>query len=400
MKVYAIAAAGLLIAGCSVTPEVNYHLWNEAARDDSWIPYQLTDTTLVIGVAGSSASLDTNGNSTSTSPANPSAPPGAAAAPASDDSAAPPAKKGKKGKKGGTKTAKAGGKKTPSQQDQASLLEPVYRYQLYPITLNESALDCYAKGCNGASVEAAAVPIPYEGATLGIEAASHWMVYTRMAPSYYPNSLRLQTLELSVDDKRQEALQTFGALAVGVAKTSSGAGFAGAGAREQAAPKKLTLPIILDLADAKATITKDAPLPRNEAEGWTYHIRFMDDPEKEGFPRFDDRQNVHRAILTSLCRPVQITLTNGNVQVVLGVTVADPDYLLPIPLPPSGTVTFGTLCGANMQMNQAVTTATNQLVNSFFADVQSLRTIGHHKAASSATSATSATTTTTTTTSN
>jgi hypothetical protein len=393
MKIYAIAAAGLLVAGCSVTPEVNYHLWNEASRDDTWIPYQLTDTTLVIGVAGSSASLDTNGNSTSTSAANPPTSPSAGSPPAADDTVAPA---GKKGKKGGKKTAMGGGKKTPSQQQQAALLEPVYRYQLYPITLSESALDCYARGCTGASVEAAAVPIPYEGATLGIEAASHWMVYTRMAPSYYPNSLRLQTLELSVDDKRQEALETFGALAVGVAKSSSGAGFAGAGPKEQAAPKKLTLPIILDLADAKSTMTKDAPLPRNEAEGWTYHIRFMDDPEKEGFLKFGDRQNIHRAILTSLCRPVQITLTNGDVQVVLGVTVADPDYLLPIPLPPSGTVTFGTLCGANMQMNQAVTASTNQLVNAFFADVQSLRTIGKHKAAASTAAATTATTTTTT----
>jgi len=371
MKIGVIAAAGLLVAGCAVTPEVNYHLWNESARDDTWVPYQLTDTTLVIGVAGSASTLDSSLDSGSTSAGTPKPPAG---------TAGPDQKPKSKPKRRGAGAANADATASPPQtpqQQQAALFEPVYRYQLYPISLTRSELTCYAKGCAEASVEAAAVPISYEGATLGIEAAAHWMVYTRMAPTYYPNSLRLQTLEFAVEDKRQETIDTIGALALGIAKTTAPVkGFAGAGLKERPVEKTLTLPIVIDLSEAKRTLTEDAPLPRNEAEGWTYHIRFMDDPEREGFLKFDERQNVHRAVLTYLCRPVQITLTNGEIQIVLGLTVADPSYLLPVPLPPSGTVTFGTLCGANVQMNQAVTTPTNQLVTSFFNDVQSLRTIG------------------------
>ncbi len=371
MKIGVIAAAGLLVAGCAVTPEVNYHLWNESARDDTWVPYQLTDTTLVIGVAGSASTLDSSLDSGSTSAGAPKPPAG---------TVGPDQKAKSKPKRRGAGAANADATASPPQtpqQQQAALFEPVYRYQLYPISLTRSELTCYAKGCAEASVEAAAVPISYEGATLGIEAAAHWMVYTRMAPTYYPNSLRLQTLEFAVEDKRQETIDTIGALALGIAKTTAPVkGFAGAGLKERPVEKTLTLPIVIDLSEAKKTLTEDALLPRNEAEGWTYHIRFMDDPEREGFLKFDERQNVHRAVLTSLCRPVQITLTNGEIQIVLGVTVADPSYLLPVPLPPSGTVTFGTLCGANVQMNQAVTTPTNQLVTSFFNDVQSLRTIG------------------------
>jgi hypothetical protein len=379
MRIGAIAAAGLLVAGCAVTPEVNYHLWNESARDDTWIPYQLTDTTLVIGVAGSASTLDSSLGSGSTSAGGFKPPPAEpAAAPGQKPKSGPKKKTGSaKGPKPGNNDEATVSSQPTLQQQQAALFEPVYRYQLYPISLTQSELTCYAKGCAEASVEAAAVPISFEGATLGIEAAAHWMIYTRMAPTYYQNSLRLQTLVFAVDDKRQETIDTLGALALGIAKTTAPVpGFAGAGVEERSAEKKLTLPIVIDLAEAKKTLAADAPLPRNEAEGWTYHIKFMDDPEREGFLKFDDRQNVHRAVLTSLCRPVQITLTNGDIQIVLGVTVADPSYLLPIPLPPSGTVTFGTLCGANVEMNQAVTTPANQLVTSFFNDVQSLRTIG------------------------
>jgi len=359
MKSAGAVACAALLCGCAVTPEINYHLWNERpngqAHDDSWVPYQLTDTTLVIGIAGR-ATPDSGGG----------------------------------GQSGQQRTGSGGGAQghggsappQPSSTDQmtepSALLQPVTRYALYPISLAQTALSCVKDGCTEGSVEAAAVPIPYEGVTLGIEPASHWFIYTRMAPSYYPNSMRLKTLEFAVEDKRQEIIDTLGALAIGSARMAAPVprletkGFtATAGAQDRG--KKLNLPVIIDLADAKKTLAADAPLPHNE--GWNYHIRFMDDPAQAGFLRLAERDQVHRAVVTSLCRPVQITLTNGEVRIDIGVTVADPDYLLTIPLPPSGSVSFGTLCGADVQMQKAATVATDQLVTHFFNDVQSLRVI-------------------------
>lgn len=349
---------GLAIAlsGCAITPSINYRDWNEHQRDDSWVPYQLTDTTLVIGVSGQVPGNTSGGAQTGAGTTPPAKPPAGAAKPGKP---AP------------------GSAVTPADAtSQTPLMQPVSHSELYPVSLAVAKLDCTAEGCS-APVTAAAVPIPFEGETFGIEPASHWLVYTRIAPKYFSNSLRLQSLEFSVEDKREEALQTMAAIASGTAKLATESGM-----RAAAIPMPLHLPVVIDLADAKHSIAANPqdppnalPLPANP--GWKYSIRFLDHPDDAGFLKRgnkDDLQNVHGAVLTSLCRPLQISLTNGVVTLVMGVTVADPDYLLSIPLPPSGTVTFSDLCGADVTTQKATTTPSNTLASDFFADVQAVRT--------------------------
>lgn len=42
-------ALALAAAGCAVTPTIDYHRLSDTPRADSWVPYRLTDTTIVIG---------------------------------------------------------------------------------------------------------------------------------------------------------------------------------------------------------------------------------------------------------------------------------------------------------------------------------------------------------------
>lgn len=365
-----------LLGGCVATPMVDYRSMADRPRKDSWVPYQLTDTTLVIGVFGAPSPTPAGGT-----PAKPGGKPAAA------DAAAP---SGKGGGKAGAKSAPPaaapaplappeaagpaaiGGETTlvPDGTDsgaQSPLMQPVSRAELWPIKLNPVVLQCTAEGCVGESVGAAAVAIPYEGVTLAIEPHQRKFQTTFLAPTYYPNSLRLASLSIDVKDSREEAIDTLSAVIAGGASASKSL-------FRSLAPTPLKLPVVIDLADAKKTIAGgEAPLPLNEGVWW-YKVRFLDDPDRAGFLKLADRGQVHQAILTSLCRPLQISLTNHSTTLVLGVTVADPDYLLTVPLPAKGLVALGTLCGADVQMQAIVEKPVDQVVTSFFNAVGSVRT--------------------------
>ncbi|HEY1562045.1 MAG TPA: hypothetical protein VGF71_14350 [Caulobacteraceae bacterium] len=360
-----------LLGGCVASPMVDYRSMADRPRKDSWVPYQLTDTTLVIGVFGAPSAAAAGGT-----PARPGgkAPGAGAAAPGEKGAAAPaPAPPAapqppESAAIGGETTLVSPPDGTASDAGpQSPLMQPVSRAELWPIKLNPVTLQCTAEGCVGQSVGAAAVAIPYEGVTLAIEPHQRDFQHTFLAPTYYPNSLRLWTLTLDVKDSREEAVDTLSAVISGAAKASQSM-------FRSLAPTPLKLPVVIDLADAKKTIAGgEAPLPLNEGVWW-YKVAFLDDPDKAGFLKLADRGQVHQAILTSLCRPLQISLTNHSTTLVLGVTVADPDYLLTVPLPAKGQVTLGSLCGADVQMQAVVEKPVDQVVTGFFNAVASTRT--------------------------
>jgi hypothetical protein len=360
-----------LLGGCVASPMVDYRSMADRPRKDSWVPYQLTDTTLVIGVFGAPSAAPAGGT-----PARPGgkAPGAGAGAPGGKGAAAPapappaPPQPPESAAIGGETTLVSPPDGTASDAGpQSPLMQPVSRAELWPIKLNPVTLQCTAEGCVGQSVGAAAVAIPYEGVTLAIEPHQRDFQHTFLAPTYYPNSLRLWTLTLDVKDSREEAVDTLSAVISGAAKASQSM-------FRSLAPTPLKLPVVIDLADAKKTIAGgEAPLPLNEGVWW-YKVAFLDDPDKAGFLKLADRGQVHQAILTSLCRPLQISLTNHSTTLVLGVTVADPDYLLTVPLPAKGQVTLGSLCGADVQMQAVVEKPVDQVVTGFFNAVASTRT--------------------------
>jgi hypothetical protein len=353
-----VCGFALTLCGCAVSPEVNYHLWSEPDQSDGWIPYQLTDSTLVIGV--------NIPQSDSQAPA-----PGATASP-TPAKTKPSNGTGSGAKSKPTSHAPSGGSQGDTSGDENGsgiLMQPSSHEETRPLSLKPQELRCLGAGCYDQTVSVVAVPISYTAKTYGIEPIRHWLVYTHIAPTYYDNSLRLKLLQVSVEDKRQETIDTVGALAVGSAKLMSPA--SGLKALALVQPQTLLLPVIIDLSQAKKAIGTAQDLPGNP--GWKYQIAFLDDPASAGFRRVSDIANVHGAVVTSLCRPIAVTLTAEGTTLVMGTTVADPDYVVTVPLPPSGGVTFGTLCGADVSMTAVQTVKTDQVVSSFFNDVQQTR---------------------------
>lgn len=288
-------AAALLLAGCTAAPQVDYHLLSDRPRSDRWIPYELTDTRIAIGLAA----------------------------------------------------------------------------EKLPIDLTPQTITCTANACtvDHAPVRLVAFgsPISFTGEILAIDPRSRHFVETALSPAYFDGSLRLRTLDVEVRDHRLEAINTIGAIVSGAAKIAGG-GMAMAG---ESMGLDLDLPIVIDLAALKAAGDRPAPLPGNP--GWTYQARFSDgDPAARGLLSRDQRGGVHGAILTAACRPMRIVLSSGDIKVPLTVTVADPEWLVSVPLPRKGTVSFHPLCGVDIQPGADTTTGTDVLAEALFKQIDAV----------------------------
>ncbi|NIJ06685.1 hypothetical protein FHS31_000267 [Sphingomonas vulcanisoli] len=294
MKRCAILSFSLLLAGCAVTPQVNYHLLSDRPRSDKWIPYQLTDTSIAIGIASDKTPVD-----------------------------------------------------------------------LAPTTI-QCKLGGRCRDENGSvRVGALGSPIPFSGAIFAIEPISRHFVETSITPSYFDNSLRLKSLDVEVRDHRLEAINTIGAIAVGAAKLAAGET---QGTSTDALA--LNLPIVIDLKDVKAP---PAPPTVPNNPDWTYSAEFLDDPAASGFLPRSARTSVHGAILTSACRTLRIDLVSGAFKVTVRTTVADPDWLVAVPLPNKGTVNFHPLCAADVQPGAHTVTTSDALAEATFKQIDALR---------------------------
>jgi hypothetical protein len=299
-----------LLAGCASPPRVVYHTLDEPRHADNWVPYRLTDTTIVVG--------------------------------------GPAAKDG---------VAQADGSR-PGQ----------------PMSLEAVTAKCSAGACAPTPV-AVAVPIDADGKILALSPQSHNLVTTYLAPTYWPNSLRLKVLSIEVHDHKLEAIAAAGSIAAGLGKMAA----TGVGRDAKTVdpdPRDLALPVVLDLAFLKAkSIEPDdwADLP--DRPGWQVRARFLDDPKTEGFLPRATAGTVHAAILTSTCRPMLIQIGDRRREEVdFQVRVADPDWLTPIPLPPVGAVSMHPLCGADVQNQKVVEVGVDQMAQSFFTQVEAVRT--------------------------
>ncbi len=283
-------------------PRLNFHSLADPHRADSWVPFRLTDSIVLIGTPGA----------------------------------------------------------TPAT----------------PISLTPGPTTCPGNVC-GVPVNAAAIPADDTSAVWAMEPVGRWLVSTRLAPVYLPDSLRLKTLAIEVADHRQEAINTIGSIAAGARALASGGGDAARSVDTVRAPAlQLKLPITLDLAWLKkATGFTDLP----DGSGWMAMARFTDDPPRSGFIPRRDIGRVHAAAVSSTCRPLTIKLSQDYGQstaLTFTVRVADPDWLTPTPLPSKGAVLFQPMCGADIQAEKSVTVGADALAQSFFAQVQAVRAAG------------------------
>ena len=323
------ATLPLFMGGCAVVPTVDYHTLREGVRRDNWVLFRLTDSVIVVGASGRSAEME-------------------------------------------------GGK--------SSMSTP-------PVSLARETVACGPKLC---ALATTAAPTDDERAVLALEPRSKRLISTSLSATYQPNSLRLKVLTVEAKDHRLEAINTIGAIALGAAKsTTRTVSDKTEGAEETEAPAatSLRVPFTIDLADARCAYEKTrcvsaviadpagpdsagSPRPVPNNPGWSYDLRFIDNPKKSGFVARADLDGVHGAMIGSICRPLLLELKTtaaGAKPVVFTVQVADPEWLETAPFPTKGAVTFQNLCGLDVQADAVVTVGTDALATAFFNNVAAVR---------------------------
>ena len=303
-----------VIAGCATPPpHVDYRRLSDRPAGDGGVPFQLTDTRLVVGLV-------------------------------------PP--------------------------DPANASDPVPPVSLDPVTVDCDIAGCYMPGTRGVSrkplrLAIAAVPIPFAGTIMTIDPRRRGLVTTALAPTYYANSLRLKTLSVEVRDHRVEAINAVGGIVRGIV---SAAGQAGMSNDEGvAATVALRLPVVVDLRDAVTALDTNTPLPGNVVQ-WEMAAAFLDRPGRPGLgylPR-GDAATVHQGMVTSACRRFVLSLRSGMIGLDFSTIVADPDWLIAIPLPSKGTLSFHTLCGADVAAQPIDEIGADKIAAAFVANVEAI----------------------------
>ncbi len=137
----------------------------------------------------------------------------------------------------------------------------------------------------------------------------------------------------------------------------------------------ITIPRCADFACPTA-----APLPGNP--GWTYAVTYRDTPAAAGLLPRSQLTTVRAAMVVSACRPAHIVLTaaaEGTLpggtaaHVELDVAVADPDWLVTVPFPAKGAMTFHTLCGVDVQAQSVTDIGVDAMATAFANGVEADR---------------------------
>lgn len=313
-----VLAALVAVAGCATpVPTIDYRgladvVPGKAGAGDAGVPYQLTDSRLVIGLV-------------------------------------------------------------PTGNDK----DPVPPISLDPVTMGCNAVGCYpigpAAGAAPVRLAMAVVPIPFGGAVFAIHPRRQGLITTSLAPTYFPNSLRLQALAIEAKDHRIEVINAVGTIARGLASVAAGKAFANF--TESNKLVELHLPIIIDLARARTALENNVAIAPATNPGWEMAADFLDPvaPAALGFRARAAAATVHHGIVTSVCRRFRLSLRYApGIDIALDADVADPEWLVTIPFPPKGIVTFHSLCGADVQSQAVAQIGVDQIASAFVNNVNAI----------------------------
>lgn len=278
-----------------------------------------------------------------------------------------------------------------------------------PLSLDEQTLECrfgsegLGPAACGSRVVPLVAPIEFAEATYAVRPQSRSFVETRLAASYVPNSLRLAELAVAVKDHRVEVINAIGTLAAAAAgapvPTNQRGGADDADDAEKDANKSkpppekmamLVLPVIIEAEDLRdpATTGKCPPaaaagagachvLPRNPA--WSYRLVRADRPDAQGLLPRARLPGLRDAMVASACRParldVYVTLSKEVTAPAFSfrLALADPDWLVTMPLPPKGQLAFHPLCGMDMKREEAAEVGADAMATALYNQVQTLR---------------------------
>lgn len=254
------------------------------------------------------------------------------------------------------------------------LMPPI---SLDPVTVGCASTGCYPldAGAGAAPVRLAmaVVPIPFAGAVFAIHPRRQGLITTSLAPTYFPNSLRLQALAIEAKDHRIEVINAVGTIARGLAGVAAGKAFANFAVSNTMA--ELHLPIIIDLARARTALSDNVTVAPATNPGWEMAADFLEPvaPATLGFRKRTSADTVHHGIVTSICRRFRLRLLYGTAtDIALDADVADPEWLVTIPFPPKGIVTFHPLCGADIQSQAVAQIGVDQIASAFVNNVNAI----------------------------
>ncbi len=302
----------LVLAGCAVTPNVVYHRLSDAHRGDGWVPYRMTDTTVVIG-----------------------------------------------------KVAEKGGL-GPAEGDRPS----------QPVQLDASDVSCDGVACRALAAVAAPIDDESEVLAIEPRSrrlVSTSISPTYWPNSLRLKTLSIEVRDHKIEALTTLGAIAAG---VGKMAATGGARSDGAGAEPGPLHLPIVLDLaVLKSARAPKPLPGHTP-PVKDTRGWLFTAKFLDDPRTEGFVPRAGRASIHGAMLTSTCRPMLIEIFSGNGRYDLPfrVRVADPEWLTPIPLPAVGAVVLHPLCGADVQGQKVVEVPSDAAAESFFKQIDAVRT--------------------------
>ena len=254
------------------------------------------------------------------------------------------------------------------------LLPPI---SLDPVTIGCTAGGCYpigpAAGAAPVRLAMAVVPIPFSGAVFAIHPRRQGLITTSLAPTYFPNSLRLRALAIEAKDHRIEVINAVGTIARGLAGVAAGKAFANYAVSNETV--ELHLPIIVDLFRARTALKDSIAVAPATNPGWEMAADFLDAvaPATLGFRARATADMVHHGIVTSVCRRFRLSLRYApGIDIALDADVADPEWLVTIPFPPKGIVTFHPLCGADIQSQGVAQIGVDQIASAFVNNVNAI----------------------------
>lgn len=236
-----------------------------------------------------------------------------------------------------------------------------------------------------------AAPVDFTASTYAIEPRARRFVETRLVATYLPDSLRLAELSVLVKDHRVEVINAIGTLAAAAgAKLAGGAADQSSSAAPYEPPPKLLLPVLIDLADAKAPADGATCRPAADAGAgpchrlpgnprWSYRLTMTDDPGAQGFVPRARLPGLRDVMVSSICRPARLTIdaTRSNGAIVpileLRVTVADPDWLSTTRLPAKGQLVFQPLCGINVRREEVTEIGADAMAAALANQINALR---------------------------
>ncbi|WP_167509206.1 hypothetical protein [Pseudomonas oryzihabitans] len=230
--------------------------------------------------------------------------------------------------------------------------------------------------------------VPAESKTfLAVAANDPWGRKTTLQWTKISNTDLLASVGTEVVDNRKTVISAIGAAAVdglSIVKspfwsgTLEGNVLGAISADPVATPPQEPYPVAFDPYDFPRVKINQEFVLKSGKSSITLFVNFLEDAPP-GAALFRDKESrgelnqMRHVLLTSACRTINVEIRSGKFRGKSFTTkVADPSYVQTIPLPKKGTISFHSVCGANLAAAATTDTTGIELVATTVAQSKSL----------------------------